>query len=201
MRININNINLNNLTSALIDSFNDDDDADNVNNVLFIDFNITEQDLNDFNERIVNPSSINSIMKLCVFLAIDFKEIEQLIINNIIPTSDKYILDDINKHDCKNLLFLENITIYDILKHDMIEWLKFKFNEYDKETLCEKSAQKGAIKCLKYSHENGCPWNKNTCKYAAGIGNIECLNMHIKMDVNGMKIHVLMLHGKDILNV
>ena len=32
--------------------------------------------------------------------------------------------------------------------------------------------------CLKYAHENGCPWNEETCHYAADNGhhtNKECL--------------------------
>ena len=29
--------------------------------------------------------------------------------------------------------------------------------------------------CLKYAHENGCPWNTSTCSFAANNGHLECL--------------------------
>jgi hypothetical protein len=106
---------------------------------------------------------------------INYEEMKMLIINNIIVTNEKYVLNDINKENCKDLLFIEDIKINDILKYDLIEWLKFKFNEYNKHTLCGKSAEKGAIKCLKYAHENGCPWYRETCGNAAENGHIECL--------------------------
>ena len=31
------------------------------------------------------------------------------------------------------------------------------------------------MECLRYAHENGCPWNIDTCNYAAENGHIECL--------------------------
>ena len=31
------------------------------------------------------------------------------------------------------------------------------------------------VECLKYAHENGCPWNEETCYYAAQNGHLECL--------------------------
>jgi hypothetical protein len=37
------------------------------------------------------------------------------------------------------------------------------------------AAQNGHINCLKYAHENGCPWNELTCFFAAKNSNIECL--------------------------
>jgi hypothetical protein len=33
----------------------------------------------------------------------------------------------------------------------------------------------GHLECLKYAHENGCPWDEDTCSMAAGGGNFECL--------------------------
>ena len=29
--------------------------------------------------------------------------------------------------------------------------------------------------CLKYAHENGCPWDKKACKATVGNGHLECL--------------------------
>ena len=33
----------------------------------------------------------------------------------------------------------------------------------------------GHLECLKYAHENGCPWNEDTCSNAAKNGHLECL--------------------------
>jgi hypothetical protein len=170
MQININDIVLGDLTSELINNLKNDEEDE-----MYINVDITEQDLKDFNDKIINPSNINSIIKLCDFLMINYDEMKQLIINNIIPTNEKYILNDINKSNCKDLQFIENMEIYYILKYDLIEWLKFKFNKCNKNTLCENSAEKGALKCLKYAKDNGCSWNKWVCTYAARNGHIECL--------------------------
>ena len=40
--------------------------------------------------------------------------------------------------------------------------------------LCE-AAQYGHLECLKYAHENGCPWHEKTCAGAAFNGEFECL--------------------------
>lgn len=40
---------------------------------------------------------------------------------------------------------------------------------------CSLSAHGGHLACLKYAHEVGCPWDKNTYAYAAAGGHSECL--------------------------
>jgi hypothetical protein len=174
MRVNINDIILGDLmTSELINNLKNNDNNDEI--YINIDIDITEQDLKDFNERVINPSNINSIINLCNFLSINCKEITHFIINNIKPGNEIYILNDINKSKYIDLLFLENKTINNILKYDLIEWLKFKFNECDKQILCAMCTYEGAIKCLKYAHENGCLWDEDICSFAAGNGQLECL--------------------------
>ena len=32
---------------------------------------------------------------------------------------------------------------------------------------CSKAAESGHLECLKYAHENGCPWDEETCSEAA----------------------------------
>ena len=39
---------------------------------------------------------------------------------------------------------------------------------------CEYAAHRGHLECLKYAHENGCPWDKDTCWNAAAYGQLEC---------------------------
>jgi hypothetical protein len=120
MQININDIVLGDLKSELVNNLKNNNDD---NDELYINIDIKKQDLKDFNERIINPSNINAIIKLCDFLMINYEKMKMLIINNIILTNKKYVFNDINKENCKDLLFIEYI-----LKYDLIEWLKFKFN-------------------------------------------------------------------------
>jgi hypothetical protein len=44
--------------------------------------------------------------------------------------------------------------------------------------ICKTSkdaAKFGHLDCLTYLHENGCPWDKDTCRYAAQNGHLDCL--------------------------
>lgn len=41
--------------------------------------------------------------------------------------------------------------------------------------LCESAAKYGHLACLKYLHDQGCPWDDYTCTIAAGSGHIDCL--------------------------
>jgi hypothetical protein len=43
------------------------------------------------------------------------------------------------------------------------------------EWTCSYAAWNGYLECLKYAHENGCPWDTWTCVYAAKNGHLECL--------------------------
>ena len=45
---------------------------------------------------------------------------------------------------------------------------------WDENTCC-RAAENGYLDCLKYVHENGCPWNEGTCHLAARYGHLECL--------------------------
>ena len=40
---------------------------------------------------------------------------------------------------------------------------------------CLGAAVGGHIECLKYAHENECPWDEKTCCGAAETGHLECL--------------------------
>jgi hypothetical protein len=43
------------------------------------------------------------------------------------------------------------------------------------EQTCSYAATVGRLECLKYAHENGCPWNDETCSSAACNGHLNCL--------------------------
>ena len=40
------------------------------------------------------------------------------------------------------------------------------------------------INLLKYAHKNGCPWGKDTCKFAAKNGHLDWNNITIKKIIN-----------------
>ena len=52
-----------------------------------------------------------------------------------------------------------------------------KINYFAREVLSRAplAAMDGHLDCLKYAHENGCPWDENTARYAALGGNLDCL--------------------------
>jgi hypothetical protein len=37
------------------------------------------------------------------------------------------------------------------------------------------AVKNGNLECLKYAHENGCPWDEYTCNYAVESEHLECL--------------------------
>lgn len=40
---------------------------------------------------------------------------------------------------------------------------------------CADAAHGGHMQCLKYAHEQGCPWDADTCSMATLGGHLECL--------------------------
>ena len=46
----------------------------------------------------------------------------------------------------------------------------------------------GHLECLKYAHENECPWDGYTCSKAASGGHLECLKYAHENGVLGMKV-------------
>jgi hypothetical protein len=42
-------------------------------------------------------------------------------------------------------------------------------------SLSRTAAQGGHLDCLQYAHEHGCPWDTDTCVYAAANGHLDCL--------------------------
>ncbi len=45
----------------------------------------------------------------------------------------------------------------------------------DRDT-CRFAAEKGHLDCLRYAHENGCPWDEYTCRGAVENGRLDCLH-------------------------
>jgi len=63
---------------------------------------------------------------------------------------------------------------------------------------CLFASYNGHLECLKYLHENGCPWNESSCQQASMYGKLRCLIYHIsmKMDVLGMKNEIYKIFKK-----
>src|SRR3972149_5131981 len=45
---------------------------------------------------------------------------------------------------------------------------------WDEQT-CAYAAKSGHLEVLRYAHENGCPWDEQTCCYAITCGNVDAL--------------------------
>ncbi len=61
---------------------------------------------------------------------------------------------------------------YTLAKHGAIKILKYAHENgcrWDG-SVCSIAAEYGHLECLRYAHENGCPWNTNTCSLAARYG-------------------------------
>ena len=41
--------------------------------------------------------------------------------------------------------------------------------------MCALAAERGHLECLKYLHENGCPWTDLACSHAAVNDHLACL--------------------------
>jgi len=78
-----------------------------------------------------------------------------------------------------------NFIARDVVKIGGIEFVKFlhKANHHDEywdDYMCKYSAKYGKIDCLKYSHEHGYPWNKETIIKAMTHEHLDCLVYAIK---------------------
>ena len=80
---------------------------------------------------------------------------------------------DFNKFDIIN----NNNTCYYATQNGHLECLKYAHENgcpWDK-SICLEASRYGHLECLKYAHENGCPWNEFTCSNASRNGHLECL--------------------------
>jgi hypothetical protein len=77
----------------------------------------------------------------------------------------------------QNIIDLSYIkeNFYDLPFFDEFIILCSAENNNDKYFICTESSKKGFLNLLKYAHENGCPWDEDTCFYSASNGQLKCL--------------------------
>jgi hypothetical protein len=98
------------------------------------------------------------------------KTIDKIVTSNERIKCLKYAIDN----DCPWKKFkCHTITETGILVTPQ-ECLKY-LNKYPWPNTCEDAVRSGYLECLKYLHENGCPWSELTPYRAVGNGNLECL--------------------------
>ncbi|ATZ81196.1 ankyrin repeat domain-containing protein [Bodo saltans virus] len=103
--------------------------------------------------------------KICiVFGSIELNE------NKIASIRTKFINFAIkNNFEFNDSYKNENGKLYDFYENML------KITCFGKCKDCTNAASKGHLECLKYLHENDCPWDEETCEYAASKGHLECL--------------------------
>lgn len=99
-----------------------------------------------------------------------------LIHNNIFSYTSPNFKKIIHKEgstdeDRSQVQSIEDIMISGMEDHFRDLLLSDKF----KNILCDIACKKGYLSTLKWAHENGCPWNAETCRSAAEGGHLNCL--------------------------
>ena len=115
---------------------------------------------------------------------IHFPELQWLIRENITldTMNEKHKVTCFEKGYIRLLPFIElnklNLEYsYKAASKGHLDCLRYAHEQgctWDKNT-CYRAAENGHLDCLRYAHKNGCPWDKETCEYAALKGHLECL--------------------------
>ena len=93
-------INFNGIESELLDNLMDNDNTNLSDNEVIL--NIDQKFIKDFNNRIVTPSNINQIIKICDYLLI--KDTKEFLIKHSTPTEEKYVIDNYELSDEKKYI-------------------------------------------------------------------------------------------------
>jgi len=167
--------------------------------------NLSIKELEEFNNRIINPLNINKIIKLCLFLKVS--DINNFILKNIVATENIYNIDEeyqdlinlpkfmIDKNDSlnKNDYYLRTKNhkprYFDLcvrsVELDLVKWLEWghknNYGWHDGQIinhLCNIAAINNSLNCIKYLYNSlgvDIKWDSSTSKYAASYGNLDFL--------------------------
>ena len=76
----------------------------------------------------------------------------------------------------ENLVIIKNHDVLLAASKGLFYAMKFLIDKGIKNyKITGNAAMNGHLDCLKYAHENGCPWSENTCYSAARYGHLDCL--------------------------
>jgi len=192
--IKYSNINLNGVTSLLINDMLDDDGSIDI--IIPDTFLISQQILNNFNARYFTPGNINDILSLCDYLLI--VDTQEFINEHIEPSDYSYILNDCHK-DHYHIVpeSWKHLTMDQVIKNGYLKyiWCCHKHINKDEdddaidgdnaifddeiESTCNKytvlACKYGQLKCLKCLHEQNFMLYKSLCTVASWNGHLECL--------------------------
>ena len=164
------NINLDELNSDFINNF--DDSYEDIE----IQLNITKQQLEDFNNRIINPDNINEVIQIFDFFLID--NMNEFVINHSVPCENIYEIRDEHKFKINLPDFMNGqISCSEIAKYNCLNWLVFAVENkyYWDEDTTYFAGKYGSLECLNYAIENKCPVNKNILNAILECNNLNCL--------------------------
>ena len=143
-----------------LDNIKDYEDNSSYTNVMEIPknkyLNITE---------ITTIKEFNQLLE--IFQYWGFNKIPDLILKYVFENKDNLNKIELNLYPKEDYYYnKKKLSFGDILNF----LIKTKKNK-----IMNILAKIGYLHCLRYAHENGCPWNYNTCVYAAKEGHLECL--------------------------
>ena len=173
--------------SVLYKEFDKDDDIKKVVDKKYLLENININNIND----------LEKVLEAFRFWGVDiipWSIYDFMVANPDLDYSDlisnlwdyKYIQELTILANYKNKKIITKICKFGLL--DMLKWFhnKYIINQCDtisedhRKTIWTKDimmiiAFKGHLECLKFLHENGCPWNERTCDQAAKKNRLDCL--------------------------
>jgi len=178
-----------------------------------IPIDMSEDELNDFNNRNITPDNINKIIELCDYLNI--KEMKNFIIKNSKPTFDIYELNDINKEHINLPNFMtcprtiSQTSVYEMAMYGVVNWLKLYMDtvpyKFLNSTVCTIAARNGNLEFLKYVYSKSRKITKSIyIAAAAQSNNVDCLifllNKYIS-DMSGSGFYSVFNNKKYITQV
>lgn len=177
-------LNLSNVKSDLVDELIANDNNLHIN-IIYHNIDI----LTDFNKRNVTSLNINEMISFCDYLML--QDTMYFIVNNSVPTLEKYVLDEEHSKYHKLPRFMTTCNATDILRHNvpnmanLCNWLKFSITNRGmwKGLLCTLAGMNSHIDCLRYLHKKSeCTWSLNTINETILKGNFICFKYLIDND-------------------
>jgi len=155
--------NLADLDSQLLSNLDDNDNNLTIPNDAII---IDEKQLDDFNNKKVNPENINQVIEIFDYFMIA-NDVEEFIVSYHEESDKEYKLKDIHQDKInKNTINILNNPNFKkdnkfgnfIIENNLLSWFKYtkKTNFNWTKSHLDHALWKGSIECIKYLYENNC---------------------------------------------